>query len=49
MSSNRQIIAMEDNDILTIRIILPPAFNLVVPIVLYHKEQFKVENLHFYV
>ncbi len=33
---------------LTISIIKLPAFNLVVPIVLYHKEQFKVENLHFY-
>jgi hypothetical protein len=34
---------------LTISIIKLPAFNLLVPIFLYHKEQFKVENLHFYV
>jgi hypothetical protein len=33
---------------LTISIIKLPAFNLIVPILLYHKEQFKVENLHFY-
>jgi hypothetical protein len=34
---------------LTISIIKLPAFNLVVPIVLYHNEQFKVENLSFYI
>jgi len=33
---------------LTISIIKLPAFNLIVPILLYHKEQFKLENLHFY-
>jgi len=33
---------------LTISIIKLPAFNLVAPIFLNHKELFKVENLHFY-
>ena len=33
---------------LTISIIRLPTLNLFMPIYLYHKEQFKVENLHFY-